>query len=513
MKIGRPVIAALAAVLALSLGACSSGSSSGSSSDGGKDGRDGKIVFGMTVGPSTMDPGSINSIHEALYLMPVYDRLVYLDPSTRKANPMLATKWELGSDEKGSYVDFTLREGLKFPDGAPFNAATVVANIDRSKSLVGSGIAADLANVTGAEAISETVARVRGSGGAAWIVNVMGGRAGMMISQNALTNTDLATKPVGIGMWTLESFDPSKVTYTKTPNYWDPDAQKSEKLEIDFIPDDTARFNALRSGGIDFTVIRASQVETAKSAGIKFFATTGGTTIVFLYNTSVKGLENQQVREALQKAIDRKAISDQLLGGYCEPTDQVWSPGHQWSDPDLKMVKYDPKAAKQEIADAGFADSLSFVVGTPDVDQYKKIAEILQAQFADVGVKVELKSYPATASRQMFATDHAVDIANVTLGLEADPSLLVSQYLLENGTYNPGKHANTKIAQLAEEASDIGDSGERAKAYRQISKLAVEDANYLTICAPKLLWGLTNGLSGFDGGMAGGLIEFRGVVG
>lgn len=147
--------------------ACGSGGASNSAKP------DGVISYAHSVGPSTLDPARVKTAHEILYLNPIYDRLVYLDPVSGEAGPMLASDWTIKEDERGGWVDFTLRRGLEFPDGAPFGAQTVKANIERSQSLKGTGVAKELAQIAEVEVLAPDKVRVRSKAGAGWIPNVL----------------------------------------------------------------------------------------------------------------------------------------------------------------------------------------------------------------------------------------------------------------------------------------------------------------------------------------------------
>lgn len=485
------------------------GSSGGAADSDAAHQNDGTIVYAFSVSPTTLDPAATKSAQELLYLRPVYDRLVHLDPLDAKPSPMLATEWALGADDVGSYAEFKLREGLTFPDGKPFNSDAVVANLNHYKSLAGSGTAADLAPMTQAVATDPYTVRVYSEGGAAWVPNTLGGRAGMMISPAALGSPDLATNPVGIAPWTLESFDPAKVTYVKTENYWDPDVQKADKLEVQYIPDDVARFNAARSGGLDFTFIRGSQVDSAKADGLTLLENPGSTVTGFYLNPTVPGLDDPEVRQALSMAINREAIANAVWNGYCTPTDQIWSPGLPWHNPDHAMIEPQPDKAKKTIEESDLGP-LTMVV--QDSDIYKRLGEVVQAELEKVGVQVSIQIVPASALRSAYAIEKSAQLGMAAIGLEGDPSQLVANYLLPGGLYNLSGEVDTQIAALAEQGLSESDD-ERASTYQEIAALETEQTGFLAVCAPNFLWVSNGKIGGFDGALSASQPEFRGMEG
>src|SRR5690242_19351451 len=88
-----------------------------------------RIVYGLTLEPSGFDPHINESAELGIVLRQVYDTLVYRDPTTYEIVPGLAAAWTISED--GLTYTFSLREGVTFHDGTPFNAQAVAANLDR----------------------------------------------------------------------------------------------------------------------------------------------------------------------------------------------------------------------------------------------------------------------------------------------------------------------------------------------------------------------------------------------
>lgn len=499
-----PLASVAVLFLALALAGCADTSASG-------DKGDGTISYGITLPAATLDPARVTTPQELIYLMPVYDRLVEVDPLTGKLEPMLATKWTV--DEKGGagFVDFTLRSDLTFPDGTPLDASAVVANIKRSKAAEGSGVAADLSQVTGAKALDDLTVRISTKGPAAWLPGIMGGRAGMMISPSALDSPNLPTKPAGIGMWTLHRMDATEVSYTATKGYWDAQEQKSKRLEIRYLSDDNARFNALRTGELDTSFIRASQVDEAKDAGLETQVVKSSSAFAFHLNTSRSGLDDPRVRQALQYAVDRSAISDLVFDGYCDPNEQLFgvsTPQHSSTE----LYPHDPKRARKLLTEAG-AQSLKLVIGTVDIDQYRTMAEVVQSQLGEAGIKASVRVLPSGSLRDTFAVKQETDLSFAPSGTEMDPSQVYSTYFAPTAPYNPGGWKSPEVGELATDALGIADPDKRNKAYQEMGEAAAGQATSLAICSPRLIYANTAGVKGFKGARVAAFTEFRGVSG
>lgn len=141
-------------------------------------------------------------------------------------------------------------------------------SIERGKTLAASRVATPLKVVDSVEVIDELHARFRLSGPPGAIGNILASEAGMVISPNALNNTDLGAKPVGSGAYTLESKTDAELVYTAWDGDWNKAAVKNSGLRYFQQQDSTTRFRGLASGQIDLMGADGSQVAQAKSAGL-----------------------------------------------------------------------------------------------------------------------------------------------------------------------------------------------------------------------------------------------------
>ncbi|TVR26644.1 MAG: hypothetical protein EA387_02355, partial [Nitriliruptor sp.] len=219
-RAARPWQVAMAAfIVALALAACGGTAAdenpggedpaaSGDAEDEGGDtdaaaGPSGSLVVGTSLTLNTADPDVLQNAGFTLLTNQLYDRLTQIDADGAAA-PLLATSWEGGEDEEGPYLDMTLREGVTFSDGEPFDAESVAVNFERSQTLEGSQTALDVGGVT-VEALSDLEIRLRKPDGVASLPLTLAGPAGAMISQEAIAEgRDISTDPAGIGMFVLE---------------------------------------------------------------------------------------------------------------------------------------------------------------------------------------------------------------------------------------------------------------------------------------------------------------------
>ena len=125
-----------------------------------------------------------------------------------------------------------------------------------------------------------------------------------MVSPAAAQAGTLEQQPVGSGPYAVtEILAGDRVTYTKTPGYWDPDAQRVASMVIYSIPEDQARLNALNSGEMDGAVLTPDQIDSAAGTDLQVVAEPSTAFIYFMVNTSKQPLDDVKVRKALNLSL------------------------------------------------------------------------------------------------------------------------------------------------------------------------------------------------------------------
>ncbi|MBA3753141.1 MAG: hypothetical protein H0X01_03170, partial [Nitrospira sp.] len=201
-----------------------------------------KFAWGTNAG-SNYDPHTAPNPFVNVFLFPAYDRLINLTPDG-KLEPQLAESWAF--KEGGKVLELKLRSGVTFHDGAKFTSEAVKANFERAKNDAKSTLKADLTQVTSVEVIDELTVKYTLSAPAGSLPALLADRAGMMISPNALKNTDLDLKPVGAGPYKVASHEPGKViAYERFDGYWNKADQRLARIEISMVLDPATRLRAL----------------------------------------------------------------------------------------------------------------------------------------------------------------------------------------------------------------------------------------------------------------------------
>ncbi|SHL11134.1 peptide/nickel transport system substrate-binding protein [Pseudonocardia thermophila] len=440
------------------------------------------VVFRVGFGgdPVTLDP-RVSPPAYNIFLSPLYDTLIKSTADGGYA-PGLATAWELSPD--ALRLSLTLREGVTFQDGTPFDAEAVRANLEAAKE-PGTLVARTLTELDRVEVVDPThvVLHMRSPGG--HMLGVLAGETGMMISPGHLDSPDLATNPVGAGPFRLTELTGGRTTYAKWDGYWNAAAIELDGIEIHGFPDDTARLAALRSGQLDSSFLFPTQIEQAESAGLKTTIFPRTAVHAVLLNTSRSEFAKPQVRQALNLALDRAQLSETLYGGHCAVADQPYPDGYWAASPDGGAAAYDRDRARALLAEAGLPDGFEFTLSASNITTFQRLAEAVQGQLAEIGVRVKLdiRDNPSlTALRQSGNFDA---VGGQYESGRPDPTTFLTDFYLPGGVFNPGRFNPPGGQELVAQARRTADVAVRKEPIqRLVAEVAASGPPIIPVCFP-----------------------------
>ena len=318
------------------------------------------LIYFDAVSNQTLDPQEPqnNSSFAQGVLMAIYDSLVRLDAGG-EPKPGLATSWRYNEDL--TEITFTLRKGVTFHDGTPFNAAAVAKNFERSMTLgprAGGVTLETFTQVAGVEVVDNDTIRLKLKAPSGQMPYLLGTQAGMMISPAVLTDMPFGAtlKPVGTGPYRVKSFESNvRTQMQRNDAYWEGTEGRPAGFEHNFASDARARLNALRSGQANLALIEPRQIAEAKDAGFAVQVNEKNSTWEIGLNTSHDTISKLKLRQALMYATDREALAEALGFGASKPTVQFFAASSPWFDPALeKLFPYDPDKARKLLAEAGY---------------------------------------------------------------------------------------------------------------------------------------------------------------
>jgi len=444
---------------------------------------DARFSFVYSVDTTGWTPHTITSDNSQIYLYPIYDTLIHINVDA-SPEPMLATAWELVSPD---VLELKLVEGWSFHDGSPFNAEAVKANLEYSKELEGGFTRLPLSILESIEIVDTYTIRLKAAVSAAPLIGILGGAAGMMMSPASLGDESQRVTPTGgSGAFRLVEYVPGSLArYERVDSYWDRDSARISEFRIFISNDDNARLNFVITGEADSTFLRASMLEAAEREDLQVIRRPSLSSYNMGLNPKlVPEFEDPRVRKAITMAIDRKGIGEGLLNGLCAPAHALNPPWYWAGSPEVTgdFYPYDPEQAMALLAEAGASD-LTFRLHTVNTGVWPQIAEVLQANFAQVGVTLEVIIEEIGA---LTTNWRVAKTAPSYLGEQkgaADPSIVTADFFLPTGSQNPGGFSNPDFDRLHFLALE-GDSPEtRGPVYAELMKLYAEEvAPQITIC-------------------------------
>jgi peptide/nickel transport system substrate-binding protein len=472
----RRIVGALAVVTAaaLALTGCSGG--------GGTKAKLTSMTLAAPNGPQSLNP-ALNGNGTPLVW---YTQLAYAPLIERAADgtahPGLATEWHYSADRM-SFV-LTLRKGVKFADGEALTADAVVKSLEYTKAHSQFQYLTNVKSFTATGPLQVTVALTKLDPLLPYGFD-QEGQEGDIIAPAGLKNPKLlGSQTFGAGEYQLDTKSTianSTYVYTVNPNYYDQKAVQFKKFTVKVIADDNSTLAALRSGQVQAAQANANTANAGKSAGLNLVTAKSAFVGVYLLDIDGKrtpALKQVKVRQALNIALNRKAIVKAIYGTTASPTDQYSAPGTPGYVSSLEdEYAYDPAKAKQLLADAGYANGFSFnLVVQPGALNQNLLAQSMVQDWKAIGVKVTLTA--PTAFPDYVTALGTGKYAATTYNFYYSNHLTVMQgQFTKPGLYNffgyDDKQSNAYADK--ERASDIGTAANNAVAL-EYEKYVVDQA-------------------------------------
>ncbi len=474
MRIRRfPTVGTAGAVaVALALAGCSgAGGGAAAQSDPTLD------IATMTF-PQSLDPAV--AIGGALpFFQATYDSLIKRDPDGTY-RPMLATTWTW--DESRTALTLTLRDDVKFDDGSPFDAAAVKANLERFKA--GGGANAKwLSGLTGVEVVDATHAVLRLSAPDPAYLYYLSDAAGLMANPAAFADAEkLKTTPDGTGPYELDSAQTvvgTKWVYTRAKDYWG-DRLPFDGVTISVFDNETAIVNGLKTGQVDTAVIQDANQQASLEGGAGLAVTPVNFDFqgILLFDRAgvvTPELADVRVRQALNHAIDRETMLEQIRRGKGAVTSQVFGADSLGYEEDLDAhYSHDPAKARQLLAEAGQGDGFELRMPRMTSIVTDAIASSLQSDLAAVGITLTWVDVDqGDALRRIFQNREFSGFV-MNLGQPSSDWLTVKDLVLP-GTFNVFGYTDDTVKTLVPkiQSAPVEDSEEDVRA---LNRHLVRDA-------------------------------------
>jgi peptide/nickel transport system substrate-binding protein len=484
MKKSAFLLLASGTVAAIALAGCTG------ATDGGSGETDTTLTIAINTPPITLDPARAAVGASLNFVVPAYASLLDRDVSGEIV-ASLADEWGYVGDDNTSF-EISLRDGVEFADGTPITADDVVASIEYFRSQAGPG--AQYFGAFTLTAVDEDTVGITSPTPNPLIPDLFTPEVlgGAIISPAGLETPEaLGEATFGPGPYVLDGEQTvSGDTYVYTPNenFWDQDAIHYESITIRVIANANSAVQALQSGQIDFVQSNAEgAAAVANDANIEVVTAPSIWAGFFLLDRNggiVPALADERVRQALNFAVDREAITQAVYGEFGTPTEQPTVSSFDGYDDSLEgTYAYDPDHAIELLDEAGFGDGLTIPAnyGSFDPDT-AKLVQAVQAQLAEVGVTLELKA------AQNFGEWVDDLVSGQYAATVLSPGAGGAEFFAAQSQFMPGGIMNIFQAEDADLTAAYNDLlvapvDERGAAAQEVNRIATEHALALPISA------------------------------
>lgn len=468
----------------------------------------------------------------------LYDRLLDIDAKTGELKPLLATEWHV--NDSGTVYEFTLREGVQFhkteyftPSRA-FNSADVVFTFNRIMDknhpfhFQGGGNYPFFQSVDWAGLVQRVTAsdnnRVRfelSRPDSSFLSNLATDFAAILSAEYAANMLEqgqperIDSHPIGTGPFRFKEYQKDVlIRYYRHKNYWR-ELAKPEQLVFDIVPNNARRMAKLFTHECDVVAFpRVAELSLiSQRPDVDVQESTSMNVGFWAFNTAKPPFDNAKVRLALAMAINREAILQAVYFGYATAANSVLPPNSWAYNAELPQLPFDQTQAKALLAEAGYANGFSMDIWAMPVQRLYnpnalKMAEMMQADLAQIGVRATIVSYEWNSFRRKLSNNEHDSVLIGWSADNADPDNffrpLLSCSAAQTGT-NRANWCDANFDRLISQALLTSDQKQRRSYYMAAQQYLAEQMPLLSIAHSQRFQALNSDISGIDINPYGGI--------
>ena len=477
------------------------------------------LTIGVRGGPDSIDPHFTATGTHAEALKHVFDTLVWSGDGL-ELEPRLAESWKALND---TTWEFKLRPGVKFHDGSDFTAADVKFSIERIPTVSGPNpTTIYVRRVKETKIIDPLTVQVTTDGPAPNLPNdfirlfiVSSKAAAGLTKETANEAFNSGKAAIGTGPYKFVSWQPKgDLILARNDSFWGAKEPWTRHVRKE-IANDAARVAQLKAGQLDLiSRVPATDIDALKRDP-KITVQTIDTVYVFNVELDMRDkppnvtakdgsaleknpLQDVRVREAIDLAIDRKALAEVAMEGLGKPVNQMVTPSIFGYNKSLGERKYDPAAARKLLAEAsypnGFRIQFSFTQDRLPGD--RQVGTSIAQMLAAVGIDAQANAQPAAVffparargeySMSMSGWGTLTGEANYTLSSLAHSNDKDKKM----GAFNVLGYKNAAMDKLLQDAAVEMDTSKRRKLLEDANALLEKDHQRLPIVAVGSAWAM-----------------------
>jgi len=461
-----------------------------------------RVAAATAAATDTLDPAKQSNQSDYVRCNMVYNGLFALD-STLTPQPALAESFH--TTDARTWV-FTLRKGVTFHDGKALSPADVVYSIQRHK---------DPATASKAKVLADQIDSVKASGPNEVTVVLTAPNADLPVVLGTYhfhivkDGTKDFSAGIGTGPYKLKEFKPGvRTAVVRNEGYWKQGKPYLDEIEFVGIGDESARVNALLSGGMDLvaSVDPRSVARVKGTPGYSIFTTQSGQYSDLIMRGDVGPGTNPDFALAMKYLFDREQMKKTIaLGNAVVANDQPIDPTNRFYFKDLPQRAFDLDKAKFHLKKSGVSGKIP-VVASPAAQYSVEIALVMQQTAQRIGLDLDVKRMPADGYWSNHWLNSPVGFGNVNPRPSADT--ILTQFFKSDAAWNESRWKNPKFDQLLTAARAETDVAKRKQMYADMQTMIHNEAGIGIPMFLASIDGHTSKLKGFSAIPLGGLMGY-----
>lgn len=481
------------------------------------------VTMAMTDSWTSLYPyngsgGERNTVVQSM----IFDRLAIVG-SDGLIYPLLVDSWELSEDYKT--ITMHVNEKAKWHDGTPVTAHDVEftykyfsnagAQCDmrpNSRYVAGTNddgtcITDNSIEVTALDDYNVSVTLKAPASAETFFSTA----SCFIVPKHLLENEDPATiadndfwrNPIGSGPLKYESMiDGERIEFTANPDYH-LGAPAFDRFVIRVVPQ-ANMLTGLMSGEIDMLAggqlgaLTLSDYEMVAEEPNLIAESVPSFTYHYLSIDNSNKTITKEVRLAIDRAINKQRIVDEILGGNGTVSIGPWSVDHPYFNKNLPIDNYNPEEAKALLAEANWDSNTVLLLSVPANNTFREqAAALVQQDLAAVGIQVEIRQYDSAAQFQAIL-DGSVQMGVVGSACSVEPNNPAINLFDIYGAWCFGRFDSDKYLNYFNTGASYYETSDRMPVYYELQEVLAEEMPYVYLCCPNTLYAYNNRLSNIN---------------
>jgi peptide/nickel transport system substrate-binding protein len=454
-----------------------------------------RLVVSQSSDTLTLDPSVDTSPISLNIFKNIYDQLTDIAADGSVA-PLLATEWESSEDAK--VWTFTIKPDVKFHDGSTLTVDDVVWSYTKIMEDEKSPVAAYLSGVEKVEAVGDNQVRFTLKEPFApfdrqvSLISILPQKVYEELGADTFSQEPVGSGPFKVVTWVKDD----RVELESFADYHN-GAPEIGTVIFRPVPSESARSSALLSGELDIVpILPPALMETlATRDGIRVEKVQSNRVLYLGFDVNQTVLGDVKLRQAIDHAIDREAITTQLLRGLGEPVGQVVAPVTFGYDPAIEPTTYDVELAKKLVEESDYS-------GEPILFQYpnnryafgQEVAQAVAGYLQAVGIQVDMQGMEYSAFFPLWLNKKLNGMHMFAYGPSIMDAELPLRSLYETGP-SRGYWSNPEVDELIKAQRAESDPEKRKELISQVWQISKENAPYVILYNEIQGYGIRDGVN------------------